>query len=151
MRASQRWEENSDLGSLLPSLQGIVEALSGGRMPATLAPLHEFLDNDLRPSLRMVGVRCCALEFSQEHGLLVTLLARDVSDMEWYAARIKSALQALGQRNGTYLSSGRSLVALFTRLLSVVELATIAEAEIGRADSSQVSVGHGVTDRGEEL
>ena len=151
MSPSQRREEDSGLSSLLPSLQGIVEALGDGRLPAKVAPLHEFLDNDLCPSLRMVDLRCRALEPTQERGLMATLLTRDLSDMKWYAAHIESSLLALGLQKGTSLSPNRSLVALFVRLLSVVELAAATEAEIyRRTNSSQVSASHSVTTQREE-
>jgi hypothetical protein len=151
MSASERWGEDSALGSLLPSLQGLVEAVSNGRLPANLASLHEFLDNDLQPSLRVAGLRCRALEPSEEHGSFVTLLKRDISDINWYSARIGSALPALALRNATYFSPDRWLVALFERLLSVVGFAATTEVEIGtRPGSGQVSGSEGVNPRREE-
>jgi hypothetical protein len=145
-------EGGSDLTSLLPTLEGVVEALSDGRLPDNLAPLHEFLDNDLRPRLRMVRSRCRVLESTQEHGLMVTLLARDVADMEWYAGRIESTLLSLGLRNGSSLSAPRSLATLFARLLSTTELAAGIQIEIDRrSNTCREFSSHSVTPRKEEL
>jgi hypothetical protein len=124
-------EGGSDLSSLLPTLEGLVEALGEGRLPANLAPLHEFLD-DLRPRLRMVRSHCRTLESTEQHGLMVTLLRRDVSEMEWYAGRIESTLLSLGLRDGSPLSAPRSLATLFARLLSIVQLAATTQIEMGR-------------------
>jgi hypothetical protein len=151
MSSSQRREGSSDLTSLLPYLEGVVEALSDGRLPDNLAPLHEFLDNHLRPMLRMVGCRCRVLEPPRERGLMVSLLARDVSDMEWYADRIESTLLSLGMRNGSPLSAPRSLTTLFARLLSTVELAATIQIEIGRRPNTcRESSSHSGTPRREE-
>jgi hypothetical protein len=151
MSPSQRGRENSVLGPLLPSLYGFVEALGEGHLPANLAPLYEFLDTELRPRIRIVGLRCRVLEPTHEHGSLITLLARDVSNMDWYAGRIENTLAALRSRNGSSVQSARLLGALFVRLLAAVELASTTEIEISRRpESNQVSVSRGVTARREE-
>jgi hypothetical protein len=151
MSSTEHREGGSDFTSLLPTLEGVVEALGDGRMPEDLAPLHEFLDNDLRPRLRRVRYRCRVLESTQERELMVALLARDVSDIEWYAGRIESTLLSLELRNGSSLSAHRSLATLFARLLSAVELAAAIEIEMDRRPNNcREFSSHSVTRRREE-